>query len=45
MFTITSFEFSPIAENTYVLHNEAGDCIIIDPGCYFGNEQIGRAHV
>ncbi|MEP6747391.1 MAG: MBL fold metallo-hydrolase [Bacteroidota bacterium] len=39
MFTIMSFIFSPIAENTYVLHNETGDCIIIDPGCYFGNER------
>ncbi|MEP7277912.1 MAG: MBL fold metallo-hydrolase [Bacteroidota bacterium] len=39
MFTIMSFIFSPIAENTYVLHNETGNCIIIDPGCYFGNER------
>ncbi|MEO5593331.1 MAG: MBL fold metallo-hydrolase [Chitinophagaceae bacterium] len=39
MFTVTSFTFSPIAENTYVLHNETGGCIIIDPGCYFGNER------
>jgi hydroxyacylglutathione hydrolase len=40
MFTVTSFTFSPIAENTYVLYNETGDCIIIDPGCYFGNERL-----
>lgn len=39
MLTVTSFVFSPIAENTYVLYNEAGDCIIIDPGCYFSNER------
>jgi len=39
MLTVISFVFSPIAENTYVLYNEAGDCIIIDPGCYFGNER------
>lgn len=39
MFTITLFTFGPISENTYVLHNEAGHCIIIDPGCYFGNER------
>jgi hydroxyacylglutathione hydrolase len=39
MFTVESFTFSPIAENTYVLYNETGDCIIIDPGCYFGNER------
>jgi hydroxyacylglutathione hydrolase len=39
MFTITSFTFSPVAENTYVLSNGAGDCIIVDPGCYFSNER------
>src|ERR1700709_2151641 len=39
MFTVTSFTFNPIAENTYVLHNETGEGIIIDPGCYFGNER------
>lgn len=39
MFTIMSFTFNPVAENTYVLYNEARDCIIIDPGCYFGNER------
>ena len=39
MFTVASFIFSPVAENTYVLHTETGDCIIIDPGCYFGNER------
>ncbi|MBC7902479.1 MAG: MBL fold metallo-hydrolase, partial [Gemmatimonadaceae bacterium] len=39
MLTVTTFVFSPIAENTYILHNESGDCIIVDPGCYFGNER------
>lgn len=39
MLTVSSFEFSPVHENTYVVHNETGDCIIIDPGCYFGNER------
>ena len=39
MLTITSFVFSPLQENTYVVHNETGDCIIVDPGCYFGNER------
>jgi glyoxylase-like metal-dependent hydrolase (beta-lactamase superfamily II) len=39
MLTVKSFVFSPIAENTYLLYNETGDCIIIDPGCYFGNER------
>ncbi|MEO6313398.1 MAG: MBL fold metallo-hydrolase [Chitinophagaceae bacterium] len=43
MFTVTSFTFSPIAENTYVLNNETGDCIIIDPGCYFAAERKALA--
>jgi glyoxylase-like metal-dependent hydrolase (beta-lactamase superfamily II) len=33
------FVFSPVEENTYVLHNESLECCIIDPGCYFGNER------
>ncbi|MBM3441326.1 MAG: MBL fold metallo-hydrolase [Bacteroidetes bacterium] len=28
------FLFSPIGENTYVLHDDDGRCAIIDPGCY-----------
>jgi glyoxylase-like metal-dependent hydrolase (beta-lactamase superfamily II) len=39
MFTVKSFVLSPIAENTYILSNETGHCIIIDPGCYFTNER------
>lgn len=39
MLTVKGFVFSPIAENTYVLYNEAGECCIIDPGCYYSNER------
>lgn len=39
MLTIHFFEFSPIAENTYVLYNESGECLIIDPGCYHQAEE------
>ena len=39
MWTIRSFVFSPIQENTYLLHNSAGDALIIDPGCYFDEER------
>ncbi len=39
MLTIHFFEFSPISENTYLLYNESGDCLIIDPGCYFQGEE------
>ncbi|HMD00190.1 MAG TPA: MBL fold metallo-hydrolase, partial [Ferruginibacter sp.] len=36
---IKAFVFSPIQENTYVIYNETGQCIIIDPGCYYSEEQ------
>ena len=39
MLRLKSFVFSPIQENTYLLYNEMGDCIIIDPGCYFREEE------
>lgn len=39
MIHIKAFTFSPISENTYVLYNNDGKAIIIDPGCYFPNEQ------
>lgn len=39
MLKIKSFVFSPIQENTYLLYNEFKDCMIIDPGCYFPEEQ------
>lgn len=39
MLTVKGFVFSPIEENTYVLYNEAGECCIIDPGCYSTNER------
>ncbi len=39
MLKIRSFIFSPIQENTYLLYNEFNECIIIDPGCYFPEEQ------
>ena len=39
MLKIRSFIFSPIQENTYLLYNEFNDCIIIDPGCYFPEEE------
>ena len=39
MLTVQSFTFNPASENTYVVYNEKGDAIIIDPGCYFSEEQ------
>jgi glyoxylase-like metal-dependent hydrolase (beta-lactamase superfamily II) len=39
MFNIQSFTFSPVQENTYLLFNEKGNVIVIDPGCYFTEEK------
>lgn len=39
MLQIKQFTFSPIAENTYVLYNEDKEACIIDPGCYFPQEE------
>lgn len=34
MIHVKSFTFNDFQENTYVLSDESGECIIIDPGCY-----------
>jgi hydroxyacylglutathione hydrolase len=34
MIHIETFVFNPFAENTYVLHDDTGEAVIIDPGCY-----------
>ncbi|HEY5751355.1 MAG TPA: MBL fold metallo-hydrolase [Chryseolinea sp.] len=34
MLHIQSFVFNPLQENTYVLYDDSGECVIIDPGCY-----------
>jgi glyoxylase-like metal-dependent hydrolase (beta-lactamase superfamily II) len=39
MIKIETFTFNPLQENTYLLSNEKGDAIIIDPGCYFTAEE------
>ena len=39
MIQIKKFTFNPLQENTYVLSDETGDCIIIDAGCYFDYER------
>ena len=39
MLQIQAFTFSPIEENTYLLFNESGHCMVIDPGCYFDEEK------
>ena len=39
MIQVVTFTFNPIQENTYVLTNEKGQALIIDPGCYFTAEE------
>ncbi|MGC6470652.1 MAG: MBL fold metallo-hydrolase [Flavobacteriales bacterium] len=34
MISIETFTFNDFQENTYVLHDETKECIIVDPGCY-----------
>jgi hydroxyacylglutathione hydrolase len=36
---IQAFEFNPFAENTYVVFDETGECVIFDPGCYTAEER------
>jgi glyoxylase-like metal-dependent hydrolase (beta-lactamase superfamily II) len=39
MITIKTFVFNPFQENTFVLHDETGECIIVDAGCYEPQER------
>ena len=44
MIKIDHFTFNPLAENTYVLSNEKDEAVIIDPGCYFTQEESTLQH-
>ncbi|MES2417430.1 MAG: MBL fold metallo-hydrolase [Bacteroidota bacterium] len=39
MISLKRFTFNPYQENTYILYDESGACVIIDPGMYDGAEQ------
>lgn len=39
MIKIQSFVFGPFMENTYILSDETGESVIIDPGCYDRGEK------
>ncbi|UOG75550.1 MBL fold metallo-hydrolase [Hymenobacter tibetensis] len=37
--TVSGFTFNAFSENTYLLHDATGQCVIVDPGCYDRAEQ------
>lgn len=39
MLKVKMFTFNDFSENTYVIHDDSNECIIIDPGCSFKNEE------
>mgnify|MGYP003347734643 CR=1 FL=1 len=46
MLAVEIFTFNPLQENTCLIYNEKGECIIIDPGCYDQEEREDlAAHV
>ncbi len=45
MLHVKVFLFNPVQENTYLVYNDENECIIIDPGCYYENEQEDRCRI
>jgi hydroxyacylglutathione hydrolase len=39
MINVKIFPFNPLQENTYILYNDLGHSIIVDPGCYTQDER------
>lgn len=39
MISIHTFTFNPFSENSYILSDETGECVIIDPGCHNSSEE------
>lgn len=39
MIHVTSFQFNSFQENTYILHSDNNNAVIIDPGCYLPHEE------
>ncbi len=39
MTKLKQFVFNPFQENTFVLYDDTGECIIVDAGCYTKSEQ------
>jgi len=39
MIQLHQFVFNDFLENAYVLYDETGECVIVDPGCYYASEK------
>ncbi|MFK7807183.1 MAG: MBL fold metallo-hydrolase [Saprospiraceae bacterium] len=39
MALVAKFTFNPFQENTYVVYDDSGECIIFDPGCFTAEEK------
>jgi hydroxyacylglutathione hydrolase len=40
MLKVHAFAFNPFSENTYIVSDELGNCILFDPGMYNAHEQM-----
>lgn len=38
MVHVQHFTFNPFAENTWLVYDDSGECIVFDPGCYTAEE-------
>lgn len=46
MLHVKVFQFNPLQENTYLVHDDDGRCAVIDPGCYTSVEREElRSHI
>jgi glyoxylase-like metal-dependent hydrolase (beta-lactamase superfamily II) len=39
MINVKTFVFNPFQENTYILSDESGECVVVDPGCWESREE------
>ncbi|MEL6835837.1 MAG: MBL fold metallo-hydrolase [Bacteroidota bacterium] len=39
MAQVVQLTFNPFQENTFIVHDETGECVIFDPGCYDDSEK------
>ena len=39
MAQVVQLTFNPFQENTYIVYDETGECVIFDPGCFEVHEK------